>query len=164
MSLGLGVFGGIDLPILQADQDRGPIYGAKARIQFLPLIVFEPHISFTAYEATSFTTFQNDLSGAEITAYGIDAVLGYPNGSIGLRSYLFGGVAYYKITNEQIDAVFGAPGSRFGGSGGIGFGIGLSRSLAIDLRGRLNVITLESGGSKKSASLVGGINYFFGSR
>jgi hypothetical protein len=39
---------------------------------------------------------------------------------------------------------------------------GVAPSLGIDVRGKLDVINSEGGGSKKSAAVLGGINYYFG--
>lgn len=158
--LGVGGFGGIEIPVVQDDQGNGTIFGLKGRVRVLQLLTAEPRIHFTQYGDPSFDEFTSDLQGSKITAFGLDAVLGSGFGREGLAFYGVAGVGSYKTKRDQT----GQETTDLGWSGGIGFEYGVSPMMAIDVRGVVIVIPSDGGGSKKSAALYGGLNFHFGNK
>ena len=161
LSFGVGVFGGMDFPILQTDNASGPIYGAQGVLKLSGPISLEPFIYFGSYDAAEFEEFTNDLEGADITAFGLDATFFRPMGK-GVGPYLLAGVGYYDIGDDGIATAYESQGSRLGWAGGAGLGIGVTPFLQLDIRGKAHFVTQDGGGSRKSASVTGGLTYYFG--
>ena len=164
-SFGAGVFFGVEMPLVQDDQAKGSTYGFRGVVKAIPSITFEPHITFAKYGDPTIELggVTSDLEGSDVTGYGVNAVLGAGMGAPGLKPFFFGGIGFYKATRDQT-AVFSEESTDFGWSAGLGVGIGLSPMLGADLRGQLTVIPSDEGGSKKSASITGGVTYFFGAK
>lgn len=159
IKFGIGFAAGMNTPIVQQDQKSGSIFGFKIRAKLLPAIVLEPNLYFAKYGKPTVKDYPDyDLEGSKVTSYGIDAALGAPIGGTGLKFYGVGGVGYYNTKRVQT----GQDDTRFGWSAGLGFEIGFTSVIALDLRGKAVVIPGEGGGSKKSASVTGGLNYYFG--
>ena len=53
-SIGIGISGGINYPILQADQGEGTIYSIRGILK-IPLFVLQPHFSFGKYGDPDYT-------------------------------------------------------------------------------------------------------------
>ncbi len=153
---GVGVFAGVDIPIVQDDQDNGSIFGIRGRIKLLPMITVEPRIHFTKYGDPSFDEFTADLEGSKVTAFGVDGLIGAPFSPFGV--YGIFGLGSYKIKRDQTNQ----DESEFGWQAGIGFELGLTPQFAADARGLLIVIPSDGGGSKKSAAIFAGLNFHFG--
>lgn len=161
--LGFGAKAGLNFPIVQEDQKSGSIFGFAVRYQLTPLIVVEPNIMFGSYGAPDpVDGVDLGIDGSSLTSYGIDATLGNAVAKIGFKPYGVVGVGFYKQSNDQTDDIFDAAGTKIGWSGGFGFGIGISPKFDLDLRGKVIVFSSEGGGSKKSASVTGGANFYLG--
>ena len=161
VSFGAGAFGGMDFPLLQDDNTSGAIYGVRGIVKLQMPITLEPFIYFGSYGAAEFEDFTNDLDGAEITAYGIDATFFKSSGK-GVGPYFLVGAGFYDIADDGVQAAYESQGTRLGYSLGAGLTIGATPYLQIDLRGKANIITQDGGGSRKSAGATAGISYFFG--
>ncbi len=161
VSFGAGAFGGIDFPVLQNDNTSGAIYGIRGIVKLDMPITLEPFLYFGSYGAAEFPEFTNDLEGAKITAYGVDATLFKIKGK-GVGPYFLVGAGFYDIADDAIKDAYNSQGSRIGYSAGAGLAVGLTPYLMIDIRGRTNVVTLDGGGSRKSVGATGGLSYFFG--
>jgi hypothetical protein len=161
--LGFGAKAGLNFPIVQEDQKSGSIFGFNLRYQLIPNLVVEPNIMFGSY-GTPDPVDGVDLSidGSSLVSYGVDATLGNAVGKIGFKPYAVAGVGFYKQSNDQTDDIFDASGTKLGWSGGFGFGFGISPKFDLDLRGKVIVFSAEGGGTKKSAALTGGVNYYLG--
>ena len=153
---GVGAFGGLEIPIVQDDQDQGTILGFRARARLTPMITLEPRLHFTKYGDPSFDEFTADLEGSKVTAFGVDALVGTPFNRFGVFGIV--GIGSYKIKRDQT----GQDESEIGWSGGVGFEFGLTPQVAIDVRGLGIIIPTEGGGSKKSAAVFTGVNFHFG--
>ncbi len=151
--MGVGAFGGLTIPIIQDDQGSGKIFGFMARFK-LGFLSLEPNVAFAKYgEPDPVEGIDLGIDGSKVTSYGVDAVLGGGPGVPGFKPIFVGGIASYKMKNDdtQYDE------SRIGYSGGLGFLFGFSPKLDLSVRGKLHVIPLDGGGSKKSASVTGGL-------
>nr|MBN2277567.1 outer membrane beta-barrel protein [candidate division Zixibacteria bacterium] len=153
--LGIGAIGGINIPVAQEDQGSGTIYGFKAKVSVIPGLVLEPNINFAKFGDASFDF--GTRPGSKVTSFGIDALLGAGMGVLGLRMYGIVGAGYYSVARDYDDDT-----KKLGWSTGFGFELGISESVGVDLRGKLDIISSEGGGTKKSAAVAGGLNYYFG--
>lgn len=160
-NFGIGVAGGLEFPIAQFDQTSGTNFTLKAILKAVPFISLEPHVTISRLGDGDFAEFGGDLEGADISAYGVDATLG-AGGGPGVGIYLVGGGAVYKwkrdLPGEFADTDF----SKVGWSAGLGLRIGFTPKLELDMRGKLVIIPTGDDGSKKSATVTAGLNYYFG--
>jgi len=162
---GAGAFGGINIPLIQDDQGSGTAFGVKAIISGLPVFTYEPFfvLAKNGDPEVDIAGVTNDLEGSKITAFGIDAKLGALMGAPGMHPYFFAGLGFYKATRDQTSNLE-EEGSDFGFGGGLGLAIGLSPSMALDLRAKLNVVPTEGGSSDKAVWILGGLNFYFGAK
>jgi opacity protein-like surface antigen len=162
---GIGVSGGLNIPVVQDDQGSGSTFGFRAIIKALPVITLEPNLSISRYGDPDFGLegVTNDLEGSKLTSYGLDAVLGAPMGARGIRPFALVGLGFYKATRDQAGD-FESGDADFGWAAGLGLAFGFSPKMAIDVRGKFNMIPVEGGSSKKSVFIVGGLNYYFGGK
>lgn len=158
VKFGVGVFGGMDFPVGQEDQAQGTIFGIRGKVQIIPIITFEPKLAFTSFGEPESDEIPLNLDGSKVTAYGIDAVIGAPFGGQGFAMFGVVGAGFYKVKRDQTFE----DNTELGWSAGLGFAIGFSPMLGIDVRGVAHVIPYENGGTAKSASATAGVNYFFG--
>lgn len=158
ITFGVGAAVGLDYPIIQEDQARGTVFGFKGRLKAIPSIALEPNIYFTNHGDPDYEDLDLGLEGSKITSYGVDATLGAGFGTVGIKPYGLLGVGFYKVKRDQTlqDE------TNFGWSAGFGIEVGVNPTVGLDVRGKLVVIPTDGGGSKKSASVIGGLNYYFG--
>ncbi len=161
-TFGIGGYFGVEVPVTQDDQGDGTAFGIKLIIKAMPIITLEPFFTSAQYGKAVFDVegVTMDLEGSKLISYGLDAVIGAPIGTPGFNPYFVGGIGYYKFSREQTN-LFDNDKSELGYAGGMGFKINLNQSLSLDVRGKFNVIPVESNSSRKSLSLVGGLNFYF---
>jgi len=163
IKLGLGASGGLNIPVVQDDQANGTAFSIRGMVGLMSFVRFEPNVNFAKYGDPSIDEpgITNNLDGSKLTSYGVDAVLGSPMGAPGLAMFGLAGAGFYKATRDQT-ADFDSGDSDFGWRFGLGVGIGMSSGLALDVRGVMNLVTVDGGSSKKSIFAQAGLNYFFG--
>lgn len=159
---GVGVFGGMQIPVVQDGEKAGSTFGFKGRVALGTFLAAEPMISFSKYGSDEVEGFDYDIDGSKVTAYGLDVTLGNMPGRLGVMPYFVLGAGFYKQENDALEA-FDNVATKIGWSGGLGLGVGFSPKFAIDVRGKVHVASAVEGGSFKSASITGGLNYNFGS-
>ena len=157
LSVGVGAFGGVGIPVVQEDQAQGTVFGIRGSVKAFSVISLEPHITFLKYGDGEIDAVGDDFPGAKVNGYGVDARLGSLAGP-GLSPFFFAGIGIYKTKNDDLQV----DNSDVGLSGGLGLEIGVGPSLGLEVRGRLDVIGTEGGGSKKAALITAGVNYHFG--
>jgi Outer membrane protein beta-barrel domain len=160
--VGVGAFGGLAIPIAQDDQDKGKVFGLKARLKAIPLFAIEPYLSFAKYgDKVIEGLVGGEFKGSKVNSYGVDALLGAPMGGPGLKPYVILGAGFFSTKADETNTVVEDK-TRLGLSGGLGFDIGFGPTFSVDARGKLNVISQEEGGSKKSATITVGATLFLG--
>ncbi|MBD3258573.1 outer membrane beta-barrel protein [candidate division GN15 bacterium] len=158
---GVGASGGLNIPILQDDQESGSIFEFRGRLQPLPFLAVEPKISFSSYGSPD--TFEDvvwDVDGSKLVMYGVDGVLGGGAG-IGIRPMFVVGLGFYNIKNDDTEAFLESQ-TKFGWSFGAGLGIGVAPKIELDVRAKAHIVMYEGSSSKKSLAITGGLNYYFG--
>jgi opacity protein-like surface antigen len=154
VKVGVGVFGGASIPILQDDSKQGAIYGLRLPVSVLSLLKVEPYwatASLGDVEET-FGTLPYKRDGGKVTAYGVNALL-----SMGgpVRFYPFVGIGSHKLSREATEDL-----TKVGYNFGLGLGFSVIPKLDVDLRGELNMITLGET-SRKFANVTAGVSYHF---
>ena len=162
-ALGFGVNAGLIYPIIQDDQDNGSMFGLKAMYSLMNMVTVEPNITFVKYGEPSTSDpelagLYDGFEGSKVTSYGIDGILGGRFGARGISPYGIFGFGFYNMKREMTDQDV----TDFGWTGGLGIEIGMSTSFAVDVRGKVNVVPSDGGGSKKSLSATAGVNFYLG--
>jgi opacity protein-like surface antigen len=158
---GIGASFGLDIPLAQDDQDQGTIFGFRGKLSLIPMISAEAFLGFTKYgdpklDGDDYVGVTADLEGSKITSYGVNGILGSFGGP-GFKPYGIVGLGFYNIKRDQTQQ----DDTDFGFSGGLGFELGFNAPVSVDVRGLLVVVPVE-GASKKSATIMGGLNYYIG--
>ena len=157
LKLAAGAFGGLNMPVVQDDQKTGSVFGLRARLRLLPILTAETNVTFGKWGSPDpVDGVDMGIDGSKINSYGIDAIFGSLHGIKGFKPFGFVGAGIYNVKNDDTDY----DESKLGFSGGLGFGVGLSPTLDIDVAGRLVVATQESG-SKKAFFFTAGMNFYF---
>jgi len=156
--LGAGAAGGLTFPIAQDDQGRGTAFEIRGIVELMPSVLLEPNLNLVRYGEPDLSGIVSGLDGSKITGYGLDAMLGAGIGRSGIAPYGLIGVGMYQTKRDQT----GEDNSEFGWSAGFGFIIGLAPQFGLDFRGRALVVSSEGGGSKKAATVTGGLNFYLG--
>jgi len=154
--VGAGVFGGMNMPILQDDQGNGTVFGIKAKVKIIPVILFEPNITFGKWGEGDPIEGVILGSGSKITSFGVDAILGGNPGMAGVKPYFLVGAGIYSVKNDDT----GYDQSKFGYSAGLGIGIGVGPKMDIDIGGKM-IFAPQDGGAKKAIFITGGLTYYF---
>jgi hypothetical protein len=154
-AFGIGAYGGAYIPIVQEDQSSGTAFGVKGKISLVPGISLEPNVNFDKFGGAQFEF--GDRPGSKVRSYGVDAIFGSGIGTVGFKMYGLIGGGIYSIKRDGDTDI-----SKIGWSTGLGFEIGFVPSIGLDIRGKLDVISSEGGGSKKAAAVTAGLNYYFG--
>lgn len=153
---GIGGFAGINIPLAQEDVGNGILYGAKAKIQLLPVLGLEPNFVYSKYGDKALEDV-GTREGGNITSFGADLVLGNPVGFSRGRFFTLFGVSSNKLKREGLSDQ-----TQLGLSFGTGFEFLATDVLGIEVRARLHGISLEGGGGRNNLQLSGGLNYYFG--
>ncbi len=155
--LGVGAFGGWNIPIAQDDQGTGTAFGVMGRIRVLSIFVAEPNITFGKWgNPDVIRGIDLGIEGSKITSYGINALVGNLPGIVGVKPFGFVGASIYSIKNDDT----GYDESKLGYSAGLGVGYGFAPTFDIDIRGTA-VVAPQEKGSKKAVYISGGLTYYF---
>jgi len=151
-SIGVGVFGGASVPILQDDQDNGSIYGVRIPVKLVPLLTVEPFYMDTDLGDKTFEIapgISTTRQGSEVTSYGLNAMLtvGGP-----LSFYPFVGLGSAKFERDGQDETFT--------SYHLGAGLALHPipKFGVDLRAELQMAA-DEGISRKLINITLGASY-----
>lgn len=155
--LGVGAFGGWNIPVAQDDQSNGTAFGLMGRVRFLSIFVAEPNITFGKWgNPDVIRGIDLGIEGSKINSYGINAVVGNLPGIVGFKPFGFVGASIYSIKNDDT----GYDENKLGYSAGLGVGLGLTPVFDVEVRGT-TVIAPQEDGSKKAVYITGGATYYF---
>ncbi|HHI02848.1 MAG TPA: hypothetical protein ENL22_04955 [candidate division Zixibacteria bacterium] len=153
--IGIGAFGGMNMPILQEDQGNGTVFGIKAKLKIIPIILLEPNLTFGKWGEPDPIEGVVLGSGSKISSYGIDAILGGSPGMAGFKPYFLVGAGIYTVKNDDT----GYDKSKLGYSAGLGISIGVGPKMDIDISGKA-IFAPQDGGAKKAIFITGGLTYY----
>jgi hypothetical protein len=155
--IGIGAYGGLNLPIAQQDAESGSLLGGKLRIVVHPIIALEPALTFFQQGDAEIEIAgqRTVLDGGQSTALGLNLIIGsvVPPGGLGLHGIL--GLASHALKQEGARDE-----SRLALSFGPGLEVGISPGLTLSLEARLHMISLDGGGARKNVGIAGGMNYY----
>jgi len=151
--VGIGLFGGTSIPIVQDDNGSGTVFGVRAPVRLIPLVTVEPYFSKTAggdkeqdFEGTPIT-----YGGIDVTGYGVNVLLTF-GGKFQL--YPYAGIGTFKLKREGLDE------SRTGYNFGLGLGLSPLPKISFHVRGELAAAVSDET-SRKWASVTAGVSYNF---
>jgi len=163
---GVGYSVGINIPVVQDDQGSGYAMQFRLRWALKNFFVIEPNLVYGKYgepgdiEVDDHESFSPGIDGSKVMAYGVQGILGGAPGTVGFKPFFLGGIGLYKMTRDDTEG-FENQDMQVGWTGGLGFAIGFSPKIDVDVRGQFHIMSYE-GGSKKSVGVMAGLNYAFG--
>lgn len=155
-SVGVGVFGGVSIPILNDLSGQGTQFGVRVPVALVPMVTVEPFYAQSglgdAEETFGGVGYTRD--GGETRSFGANVL--FPFGGV-VRFFPFAGIAKTTIERsgaEDIDEL----GYNFGL--GLGFDIPAVIGLGADIRGEFSMVATDET-SQKFANVTAGIRYQF---
>ena len=155
--IGLGAYGGINVPVLNDLSKQGTDFGIRVPIKLGDLFSVEGFYSQSmlgdveqTYGASSYTR-----DGGDLKAFGANALLTVGEG---FRVFPFAGVGSYRLTRSGSEDV-----SDMGFQVGLGLGFlpdPAVERLTIDIRGEVDMMVTDQT-SQKFAKATAGVSYLF---
>lgn len=160
LGVGITAFGGVSIPVAQADAASGTVFGLRVPVQAVSFLRLEPW--FGLAKSGDYTVTgqfgSGTFPGPDVTTFGLNALLGTPMSAPGFSIAFVGGIGSHKIELDGFESD-----SRIGFNLGLDLGIGLGAlPLKLSARGEGLVIPLDGGGSRKNAYVTAGLTYQFG--
>jgi len=149
--IGIGVFGGTSVPVVQEDQAQGPLYGVRVPVTVVPLLTAEPFFSSSALgdKTVDLGGLSVTREGSDVTTFGVNAMLtmGGP-----VRFFPYVGLGSAKFKRAAQDESFTSYHM------GLGFGFTPVPKFNVDVRGELQAAA-KDGVSRKMANVLVGVSY-----
>ena len=154
-SVGLGVYGGASIPLVQDDNGSGSLFGLRVPVNLVPLLTVEPYFAKTSGgdKSQDVGGISYTRSGIDDTAFGANVLFTF---GTGMQLYPFVGVGSNHLKRPGLDAT--QTGYDFGL--GLGFKVPVT-GLSVQLRGALNMVT-DPGStetSRKWGEITAGVSY-----
>ena len=155
--IGLGAYGGINVPVLNDLSKQGSDFGIRVPIKLADLFSVEGFFSKSAlgdvdetFGASSYTR-----DGGDLQSFGANAMFTVGEG---FKVFPFAGIGSYRLTRSGSDDV-----SDMGFQVGLGLGFlpdPAVERLSIDIRGELDMMVTDQT-SQKFAKATAGVSYLF---
>jgi len=131
MSIGVGAFGGMSIPVLQDDNGPGTVLCLRVPVALIPLVTVEPYYTKTSggdadQEVAGGTT---PRSGVDLDGFGANVLLTF---GTGLKLYPFAGIGSSTLQREDMEDVTNTTYTF-----GLGLGFSPMPKLSIHVRGEL---------------------------
>ncbi len=154
VSIGAEAFGGMSVPILQADSEQGTVFGLRAPVSVMSLLTVEPWFAKSALGAKSaeIAGLPYERDGGDLTGYGLNARLGGPPGP-GLSFFPYVGLGSYHLARKGSADI-----DELGYDLGAGLTLTPMPRLGIGLRGQFTMIPTR-GTSRKYGEVQVGVSY-----
>ena len=151
-SIGVGAFGGMSIPVLQADNGQGTVFGLRVPVALTTLVTVEPY-----YAKTSGGDKDQDIEGDTVTRSGLD-VTGFGANvllTFGTKTqlYPFVGIGSSNLSREGSEDVTNTTYTF-----GLGLGISPMPKLSIHVRGEL-AAAVDDETSRKWGNVTIGVSY-----
>ncbi len=149
--VGIGAYGGTNIPLVQDDAKTGGLFGIRGRVGLLSLVMFEPSVNFLKngdgdVDVNGQTV---TLEAPKVTSYTFNLLLK------GGFTYATGGIGWSSVEIPGGGEKTNEPTYNFGG--GVEIGVG---PLAVDVSPRLFVINTADKASRKNLEIMLGVNYY----
>lgn len=161
LGLGIGVYGGVNAPLLDEDVSAGSVIGAKLRVAPpLPMIGFEAYYARIGQESAEDVWQQGDVelafNGDGFNVFGADLLIGNVRNPTGLKMYGIAGVNLVDVSADGSDEM------KIGGE--LGAGIEFEPpilGLGVEVRAMMMIMAWEAGTDWRVGTLTAGLNYYF---
>jgi hypothetical protein len=160
---GIGGFGGITIPVEQADAENGIVYGLRARLPAFWALTLEPQVfllqngDYDVEWGSGEGQIETGLKSWKATSFGANLILGAPVRQFsGVRPFIFGGVRLNSMDFDGRDSE-----TQLGFGAGLGLEIG-SGMLGFEVRATGEVFPDGDGSSRKNGIITGGLNIYLG--
>jgi opacity protein-like surface antigen len=164
IGVGIGVFGGLSVPILQdvstssfspgdAFGENGKQFGVRVPVHAIPVVTLEPYYSKASYDDRDETiggiTYTRE--GFDAKSFGVNAILGSPDGR-GIHFFPYLGIGKTKLTRtgEEIN--------KTGYNFGFGLGISPAQKISVQIRSEFSMI-VTGDTSRKYGGINAGLSY-----
>ena len=150
-SIGLGLYGGESVPVLQDDVDKGTIYGVRVPVKLVPLFMLEPFYASSKLgdKTVDIAGISYTRDGFDETSFGLNAML-----SMGgpVSFYPYAGLGSTKLKRTGVESTFT--------SYDFGFGVGFHviPKIELHIRGELQAV-VDGGTSRKFGNATLGVSY-----
>ena len=153
--IGVGVFAGSSIPIVQDDNGNGVAWGIRVPVRLIPMVTLEPYFGSTTggeaeQDVSGIGTITRD--GIDITSYGVTGMLTF---GTGFQFYPWASIGTGKMSRTGSEDLSGM---EWGA--GLGFGISAMPKLSIHVRGGVDAITKDDI-TRDFAVVTGGVSYSF---
>lgn len=154
-SLGVGVFGGASIPVVQEDTGSGAQFGLRVPVNVMPFLTIEPYYARSGLGdiTETFGGVAQTRSGFNVNAFGLNLVVGGAGLVGGLPIYPFGGIASHSLSRD------GSPDIKeVGYELGLGVGFSVPPGVGINARGGFDFVVLDNS-TRKFVNLTIGVSY-----
>jgi hypothetical protein len=148
--IGVGAYGGTNIPIVQDDAENGGLFGIRGRIS-LPIITLEPSINFLGSGDAERT-----IEGVPVT-FEAPKVTSYAFNVLWQSGFTYGTVGIGRSSVDIPDGVGETTETTYNFGGGVEVGVG---PISVDVSPRFFVINTADSASRKSVVLMIGANYY----
>jgi hypothetical protein len=151
---GVGVYGGLSIPLIQDDVGSGSLFGIRVPVRAIPIVTIEPYYLSSslgdAEEEIGGTKFKRE--GFDHTGIGVNAILGSVGG-VGAHFYPFAGIGSHKLERSGTPEI-----KETAYNFGLGLGIGATPKMSLQIRGELNMV-VTGDTSRKFGNATVGLSY-----
>ena len=159
LNIGVGVYGGMSMPI-EIDGEMGSIVGARLKVlPAIPLVGIEAYYASINQKSPRDLWDEQDLDivfgGDTYTTFGANLLIGGLSGP-GIRTFGIAGVNFVEFEDHGV-AEF-----KYGGELGVGVEI-VPPFIGLGIEGRASVMLLgwDEGPDRKLTTVTVGVNYYF---
>ena len=160
--ISLGVYGGLNMPVIQSDAKSGAGFGIRAKVSPIPLVAgalfFESRKYGDVNKSIDAPPGTATIKGGKVTVFGVEALLGGVGGGIGPHFYVMAGLGSYKWTRDMPNT---PKLSKMEYHFGPGLEIAFSK-VGIEGKVKFEIVPTDGGGSRKNILAYVGVNYHFG--
>ena len=157
-AVGVEVFGGAAIPIVQDDNNTGPMFGIRVPVTLPAIFTIEGFYSRTQGGETKRTLEGEEYvrSGYDVSAFGANLILGQTGGG-GFTFFPYAGIMSNRLSRPG-----GQDFNNIGFDFGLGVGFSIVPKLWIDARAEgAMIITENDNTSRKYGNLNVGVGYNF---
>jgi len=151
--IGVGAYGGVNIPVLNDLSEQGSEFGARVPVKLSSMFTVEPWYGSSSLgdvdETFGSTTYTRD--GGDLTSYGANVLFTFGKPSFDI--FPFAGIGSYKIEREGSEDI-----SDMGWSFGLGLGFAPMPKLGFNVRGELDMVVTDET-SQKFAKVTAGVTY-----
>ena len=138
--VGIGGFGGVNIPIVQDDNGQGTVFGVRVPVKLVPLLTAEPYFGASqggeASQDIGGTTYKRD--GFDATSFGLNAMITFGSR---VQFYPYGGIGTSTLTRDGSEDL-----SMTGFNFGLGLGFSPVEKVMVHLRGEGTTLSKDDKG------------------